>query len=126
MPNSDHHKQKPIHIDNQHPKKDVKMEQRIKRVSSERLIKQKSTGKIGMKTERRQVSPSPISIRQYTHEEKGKTTRNANNRSEKEKKVGSKHKEEQVGMKRNGSKAYLIGKGDILEKNNRNRNSIKT
>ena len=29
-------------------------------------------------------------------------------------------------MKRNGSKVYLIGKGDTFDKNNRNRNSIKT
>jgi hypothetical protein len=71
------------------------------------------------------VSPSPISIRENTHEEKVKTTRNGTNHSEKEKKV-SKHKEEQVGMKKNCSKAYLIGKGDTFEKNNRNRNSIKT
>lgn len=58
---------KSTHYEAENSKRQNRPEDKIKRNSSEKLIKNKSVSKIQLKTERRAVSPSPIGMKEIPH-----------------------------------------------------------
>lgn len=109
------------------PKAEPRKEVKLKRNSSEKLIRTKSTLKIALKTDRNRHSPSPLSSKEPCHlqSERPKPVRNVTSRSEKEKKSTLRSKEE-AGLKREKSRANFASKKEEIDRNLRNRPSIKT